>query len=376
MRDERGARRGPARAPRVDTEAIRARHPIAEWIEGAGVALRRSGRHLVGLCPFHEDRRPSLVVYPESASFFCFGCDQGGDVIDFVGRLRGTGFLETAALLAAAGGGTGADAAPPEGRSPPSRPRRVPDPEEAAAVDLACSLYTEQLERSRRARAYLASRGLDAQTALRLRLGLAGSSLLGALRERGVSPDAARRVGLLHGGRDALSGRVVIPDLDASGRATWLTGRSLDGSEPRYRNLSLPTPLLGLAAARVPGARAVLLTEGPFDWLTARAWGLRAVALLGTHLSAHALDALGSFEAVYVALDSDPPGRLAAERLRSALGVRARLVSLPRGAHDLNELGSGSGGREAFLRALQQASEREQEPCPTSTQHERSDRAA
>ena len=371
MDEERARRlRAPRAAGRVDTEAIRARHPIAGAVEGSGVALRRSGRRLVGLCPFHEDRRPSLVVYAETERYWCFGCGSGGDVIDFVGRLRGTTFRETASLLAAAAG------EPRHRAAPPARPRRAPDPEEAEAVEAACSLYAEQLERSPRARAYLASRGLDPGTAARLRLGVAGGGLRAALRERGVSPRAARRVGLLHGGRDALRGRVVIPDLDGSGRATWLTGRSLGGGEPRYRNLSLPSPLLGLAQARAGGGRAVLLTEGPFDWLTARAWGLRAVALLGTHLSARARDALGGFGAVYVALDADPPGRRAAGRIRSALGARAQLVPLPAGAHDLGELGTRPGGRAAFLASLQQADGREQEPCPTSTPHRRRGRAA
>ncbi len=352
---------------RIDTAAIREQHPIAEAVEGAGVALRRSGGHLVGLCPFHEDRRPSLVVYPHSQSYFCFACDHGGDVIDFVGRLRGTSFRETVAALGHRSSGPRPDRVPREAAPAIASPRRL-DAEEAGAVEAACSLYGEQLGRSARARSYLAARGIDPGTSARLRLGFAGSGLLRELRERGLPPLAARRVGLLHGGSDALAGRIVIPELDASGRATWLTGRSLDGREPRYRNLRLPTPLLGLEQARAARARAVLLTEGPFDWLTARAWGLRALALLGTHISARALTALGSFGAVYIALDADPAGRRASADLRSALGARATVVPLPPGAHDLSELGTRPGGREAFRASLITAQQREQEPCRTSTE--------
>src|SRR5690606_41036919 len=82
-----------------DVAAIRAAHPIAATVASAGVDLRPSGGRLTGQCPFHRDRDPSFVVYPETASWFCYGCHAGGDVIDFVARVRGTSFRETAALL-------------------------------------------------------------------------------------------------------------------------------------------------------------------------------------------------------------------------------------------------------------------------------------
>ena len=353
-----------------DTDAIRRAHPIARVIEGSGVELRRSGRRLAGLCPFHDDRRPSLLVYPETQSWYCFACDAGGDVIDFVGRLRGTGFRETAALLAGAGGAAGPGPEPTRSRAPPEAPRAASD-EEAAVVEAAASLYQEQLRRSRRARSYLRDRGVGSETASRLRIGFADGGLARHLARRRLPRDAAERLGLVAGGRDTLAGRVVIPDLDVRGRATWLTARAVDSREPRYLNLRLPTPLLGLAQARATGARAVLLTEGPFDWLTACEWGLHALALLGTHLSARALDALGSFEGVYIALDADPAGRRASADLCSALGARATVVPLPAGMHDLSDLGTRPGGREAFRASLLQAQQREQEPCRTQTERGR-----
>ncbi|MCY4640071.1 MAG: CHC2 zinc finger domain-containing protein [Chloroflexi bacterium] len=357
-----------------DTEAIRAAHPIARAVAGAGVELRRSGRHLVGLCPFHDDRTPSLVVYPESARWMCFSCDVGGDVIDFVGRMHGTAFRETAAMLAASAGAAPVPA--PAERSPPRRPARVPDDEAAAAIEEACSLYAEQYARSREARSYVQGRGIDEETASRLRIGLAAGGLARRLRSRPPGPEPARRVGLLAGDRDALSGRIVVPDLDAGGRATWLTARSLDGREPRYLNLRLPSPVLGLAGARAAGARALVLTEGPFDWLTLCAWQLHGAALLGTHVSREALQALRSFRRVYLALDADDAGRRASTRLRSELGARAVVVPLPRGAPDLSELGSRPDGRRAFLDSLQQAHAREQESWMRQQDEGRRGRAA
>ena len=342
---------------------------------GAGVELRRSGRRLVGRCPFHEDRDPSLVIYPQTSSYFCFGCDAGGDVIDFVGRLRGTAFSETAALLA----GNGASAHPLPARVvrfPSRRSTRGLNDEEAAVVEAATSLYRERYEHSRQARSYLGKRGIDGATASHLLVGYADGGLVRHLRDRGLSLDAAHRLGLLTGGRDTLAGRIVVPDIDATGRATWLTARSLDGREPRYLNLRLPSPLLGLGEVVATGARAVVVTEGPFDWLTACGWRMRAVALLGTHVRRDVLSALRAFKRVYLALDADGPGRRATARLVSELGARAVVVPLPDGVHDLNELGCRRHGREAFLRSLHEARARKKESWQRSTDSERRARAA
>ena len=79
----------------IDTDRLRHDCPIARIIAGYGIALRSSGRTLIGRCPFHEDRgRPNLVVYPETQSWFCFRCDVGGDVISFVERLEGLSFRD------------------------------------------------------------------------------------------------------------------------------------------------------------------------------------------------------------------------------------------------------------------------------------------
>src|SRR3990172_1900119 len=82
-----------------DVLSIRRANPIQEAVARAGVERRLVGRRLVGSCPFHRDGRPSLAVYPDNDSYFCFGCGAGGDVIDFVARLHGVGFKEAAARL-------------------------------------------------------------------------------------------------------------------------------------------------------------------------------------------------------------------------------------------------------------------------------------
>jgi DNA primase len=75
-----------------DIEQIKQRNPIEEVISRHGVVLLRKGSRFAGRCPFHDDDYPSLVVYPQTRSFFCFGCGAHGDVIDFVQRIDGLGF--------------------------------------------------------------------------------------------------------------------------------------------------------------------------------------------------------------------------------------------------------------------------------------------
>ncbi len=340
-----------------DVAAIRAAHPIAEAVASAGVALRPSGRRSTGLCPFHRDRDPSFVVYPETASWFCYGCHAGGDVIDFVGRIRGTPFRETAALLS---------------RGLPELPAnvvRLPAPPPAARLDAASlavveatvTHYERALLKYRDVRSYLARRGISMETARRLRLGYAAGGLAQKLRQSRLSLEATERLGLIAGERDTFTGRIVVPDLDVQGRATWLTGRALGKRAPRYLNLRAPSPLLGLAGARLVGQHAVVVVEGPFDWLTACEWDVPAVALVGTHASRLALAALRGFRTVYLALDADGPGRRASAQLASALGGRAIPVTLPAGAQDFNELGQRRGGRDAFMAALAEARGRQEQ---------------
>ena len=341
-----------------DVLSIRRANPIEEAVARSGVELRLVGRRLVGSCPFHRDGRPSLAVYPDNDSYFCFGCGAGGDVIDFVARLHGVAFKEAATMLAGQPEARrGRNDAPPNVIRLTSRRQTEPLTRgETQVIDAAASFYHDALQRSREALAYLTARGIDRNTARRCRLGFAGHGLADHLRRCGLSLAAARRVGLFSGGEGTMVGRIVIPDLQ-DGEARWLTGRDLGQGMPRYLNLRLSTPLLGLGL--VCGAD-VVVTEGPFDWLTAVQWGLPAVALLGTHVSRSAERALMRFRRVYLALDADEAGRRAAATLMSALGPRATAVELPPGVHDLNDLGRSLAGAEAFQRCLEHATHRKE----------------
>lgn len=348
--------------PRYDVAAIKAAHPIVDVVEAAGIVLRRAGRAYVGRCPFHADTTASLNVYADTDSWWCFACSIGVDVIDFVGRLNGTGFRETAEVLSRGIGPLPANVTPIR----PSRPsRRTPTPGELVVIDAAAAFYAQFLPDGE-AQDYLGRRGVAAEVARRLGVGYGRPGLRGHLRRQGLSVAAAEAVGLVNGRLERFVGRLVVPDLDASGRATWLTGRATRKRRLRYLDLSIRSPLLGLARVRASGSDTVVVVEGPLDWLTACGWGVPAVSLNGSHADATALDALRTFRRVYLALDGNTAGRLAADRLAGELGDRATVVELPDEAHDLNLLGQSPGGRDQFIRLVAQAREEQEASAGTS----------
>lgn len=331
---------------RVDTAALRRRHPLPDLLARYGLPLRRCGRALVGRCPFHDDRgRPNLYVYPDSERWRCYRCDAGGDVIAFVQRIEGLGFLDAVRRL--------------EGVTPPSPPARLrasplpwparsrrPGAEELACLDAAVELYHRRLLSEPRALTYLAQRGIAAETIAECRLGFAaGDELAPYLRWRGLPLGAALNFGLLHRSFDRLAGRIVIPEL-RHGRAIWAIGRALGADDaPPYLGLPGPKPLLGWEGAR--GAASVILVEGAFDWLALRQWGYPALALLGTHASPEALASLRRLPSVDLLLDGDDAGRAATLRLAAQLGARARVRSLPR-VKDVGDLARRPDGRAIF----------------------------
>jgi len=335
-----------------DIDTIKRRNPIEEVVARHGVQLRRSGLHLSGRCPFHQDEHPSFVVYPETASFHCFGCRVSGDVIDFVRRADKLSFREALDRLS-------------DGPAPPPRDRV---PEERLSLDdrmiltAACAVYHEALLQTPKALGYLEERGIEPPLVRRCRLGYSdGRSLRQYLRRHRLSLRRATQMGLLwRDGGETMAERVVIPEL-RGGQCIWMVGRALDdGRQPKYRGLSLPKPILGYE--RVRGRPRVFVTEGAFDYLTGTGWGLSICALLGTQVRAERLAFLQRARRVLIVFDSDEPGREAASDLARRLGSRARVVALPEGVKDLNDLGRRPDGRATFFRLITETERGGNEP--------------
>lgn len=340
----------------VDIAALKSATSIREVVLASGVRLMPSGAgRWLGLCPFHPDRRPSLLVDERDEHFHCFGCGAHGDAIAFLRRREGLTFREACRRL-------GSLPIPRVTGAPRFAWPGYPNARglgEQLVLDAACALYQHNLGEHPEAREYLRERAIPDWLIQAAGLGYADGETLPAFlgaqgwTETGVelgllAPSGEGNSALRH--RETMSGRLVVPEL-RGGRCLWLIGRLLAGEsrEPRFRALPGPKPVLGLE--RAAGRREAFLCEGVFDWLTALSWGLSAFSPCGTHLPAERLRFLSDTRTVYGVLDGDDAGRAAAARFGAVLGRKWVPLSLPDGL-DLNDLGRRSGGREEFLAIL------------------------
>ncbi|MYB21357.1 MAG: hypothetical protein F4Y29_02330 [Chloroflexi bacterium] len=337
---------------RVDIAALKRRHPLGSVVEAAGVKLHGRGRVRQGLCPFHEEGEGSFTVYADTQKFYCFGCGLGGDVLDFLQRTDGVDLQEAIRRL---------ETAPPTplpagtaGQT--SAPQALPTNRDPALLTAAMRCYHRQLGLSEDAQAYLASRGIDSEAARRLGLGYAsGRGLRDWLVQAGFDDRRILGSGLASGGRERFRGMIVVPELVGS-RVHWLAGRAVwPQVRPRFQALPSPKPVLGLS--RLPAHTPwVVVAEGLFDWLVLAAWGLPAVAALGTQGMDRLASSLQGQPRIFLAFDADQTGSEAARRLEALLGPhRARVVTMPSGVGDVAELGARPDGRSIFLDSLQNA---------------------
>ena len=308
-------------------DEIRARVGLGEVI-ARHVPLKRAGREMSGLCPFHNEKTPSFTVSEEKGFFHCFGCGAHGDVIGFVMRQEGLSFPEAVERLAAEAGLEVPVATPAE------RERAKRAATLHGAMERACRFFEAELRGARgaAARSYLAGRGIDEATIARFRLGYAPDSRT-ALRNAVM--DAAHPEALLvEAGLlvrpddgtpyDRFRGRVIFPIADRRGRVIAFGGRTLGDGVPKYLN-SPETPLFdksrvlyGMATAREAAHRnrRVIVVEGYTDVIAlARAGFAEAVAPLGTALTESHLHALWRMAPEPIlCFDGDAAGRRAAGR--------------------------------------------------------------
>ena len=338
----------------VDIPTLKARHPLGDTVEAAGVRLRGRGRVRQGVCPFHDESEGSFTVYADSERFYCFGCGEGGDVLDFIRRVENLSLPEAIARL------DGSPGLAPRAANRPARTRRTPDaalpPRDPALLTAAARFYAGRLRRQQEGQEYLASRGVGPVAAARLGLGYSpGGGLRQALAFCGFSEKRIQDSGLfMERGAERFAGMVVVPDA-SGGLVRWLVGRALDPDvKPRFQALPGPKPVLGLGRLG-PAPPLAVVAEGVFDWLALTGWGIPSCAALGTQGVDRVASALRGCPHVFLAFDNDDAGKEATERLLTLLGRRAAVVTLPQGVGDVGELAALPHGRAVFLRLLSQA---------------------
>ncbi len=333
----------------VDIAALKRCYPLGDVVEASGVKLVGRGRVRQCVCPFHEENEGSFTVYADSQRWYCFGCGLGGDVLDFIQRLDGVDLPEAIRRLQGASW------------EPVERPRAQVDYQSAEALfardpqllTAAMRFYSAEIRRSSEALDYLASRGIDVTTAVRLSLGYStGRGLREHLRSLGFDEGRLQSGGLFTERGERFGGMIVVPEVIA-GRVHWLAGRAVSPvAKQRFTALPGPKPVLGLGRLSRP-TPWIVVTEGLFDWLTLASWGISAVAALGTQGLERVAAALRGQPRIFLALDSDNAGQTAAVRLRDLLGEhRSRVVELPTGVSDVADLASHPDGRAVFLDLL------------------------
>lgn len=344
---------------RYEVEALRHNYPLADLVTASGIELKPAGPHRrKGRCPFHDDRRPSFLVFDDDQHFHCFGCGAHGDVIDFVRRRFHLSFLEACRWLA--------DLPPqPVGnrlagsRAPRERRWDRLTLEEQVVMNTVATLYHHRLWQEPGALAYVRRRGIPDRVIRACALGYADGHSLEMFLRRHSGLRVAQDLGLLRrpdrddGGRplsEFLAGRIVIPEV-RGGQCIWFIGRSLDddGKGPKYLALPGERPILGYA--RAVGRREAFLCEGPFEYLTAVNWNLAAFSPCGTHLPVDRLGFLARVQTVYGVFDGDAAGQAASARAVEHFGERWQGLALPPGM-DLNDLALQPGGRATFFRLL------------------------
>jgi len=339
-----------ATASRDDAvETVRQRADIVEVI-GRYVKLKKTGSNYVGLCPFHAERTPSFTVSPAKGFFHCFGCKASGDVFSFLMKIEGRTFPEALEELANRYG------VELPRRSPADRKRREHKAVLYEINEQALRLYRENLNDTRigrRARDYLAGRGVSEEMTERFGLGFARpewQDLVARLESRGVSVKDATMLGLAASGKrgayDIFRDRLVFPITGLNGKVLGFGARAMGDSQdgPKYIN-SRQSPIydksdvlygLHLARPSIQQESSVILVEGYFDVISLVGAGVsNVVATCGTALTERHARLIARFTRKVVTIfDSDAAGVSASYRSAQVLlgaDIAPYMVLLPEG---------------------------------------------
>lgn len=349
--------------PESFLQELKLRSDITE-IASSYVNLKRHGRNMVGLCPFHGEKTPSFNIYTENGSFYCFGCGAGGDVITFIMKIENLDYVEAVKFLAQRAG-----MEMPENTYDDSLSKlrmRIYEANREAARFFHATLLSQ---RGQSGLNYLRGRALSDRTIRHFGLGFADddwNSLCNHLKNKGFSEYEIYSANLAfkrkngNGIYDRFVNRVMFPIIDLRGNVIAFGGRIMTDEKPKYLNTS-DTPvfkksenLFSLNNAKSSGTRTLILCEGYMDVIALNQAGFtNAVATLGTALTNEQAVLMKRYaDEVIICYDADGAGQKATARaidiLRNA-GLPIKILTVPSGK-DPDEFirSKGENGPAAF----------------------------
>jgi len=331
-------------------------------VVGEHVSLKRKGKEMVGLCPFHEDHRPSLYVNPDKQIFKCFACGAGGSVLTFIQMRENLTFPQAIERLAERAGIKLKPARPAKGKS---QQQPVGDPNQLAKVNAWAVKYFQQnlydQKKGQHARDYLAERQITPESTKAWQLGLAVDSqdaLIRAAKDKNIPMKLLEQAGLVagqnqagpgpatgeHSRRDKFIHRLMFPITDVTGRVIGFGGRTLSETGAKYINspatalFDKSNSLYGLQQARhqIVSTGTTVVVEGYTDCIMAHQCGCtNVIATLGTSFTTGHGRLLRRYaKEIILVFDSDTAGVEAANRaLEVCLSQRIdiKLASVPEG---------------------------------------------
>lgn len=335
-----------------------------ERIISGYVPLSRKGRNLSGLCPFHSEKTPSFFVYPQTQSFYCFGCGAGGDVITFIRRIENLEYMEAVRFLAEKCGLTVPDSQQEDERA--VQRRRILEINRETARFFHAQLMSEQ---GKQAYDYLTRRGRDRKTIRHFGLGYAPEGwrvLSDYLKTKSFTEEEMVAANVAVNSKrgsvyDRFRNRVMFPIIDLRGNVVGFGGRALDDQGAKYLNTS-DTPvfkksrnLFAMNFAKTSKQPGLILAEGYMDVIAIHQAGFdNAIATLGTALTDEQARLISQYtDKVILAYDSDGPGQAATKRainIFDEVGVKVSVLSMT-GAKDPDEF-IQKYGRERFAMLL------------------------
>ncbi len=372
--------------PRIhpDTiEEVKQRADIVD-IVSERVVLKKQGKDLVGLCPFHDEGSPSFTVSPSKQMYYCFGCQAGGNSITFLMEIGKHSFSDVVLDLARRYQ-VPVHTIEPEQREELQRQLSLRE-ELYEIMAIAVRFYEHALHQPQGSDAlnYLkVDRQLSLETIQQFQLGYAPAgweSLYSYLvEEKRFSVQLVEEAGLIKarntggGYYDRFRDRLMIPIHDSQGRAIAFGGRTLSDEQPKYLN-SPETPLfdkgktlyaLDKAKSAISKADKAVVVEGYFDAIALHAAGIsNAVASLGTALSLDAVKHLLRYtdsKQVILNFDADAAGTTAAERAIGEIAelaykgqVQLRIINIPDGK-DADDFLKSTGSPEPYRQLMEDA---------------------